>query len=145
MTLGTREQLLLQSVVQVTPQDTGAVFLAQGILAPQNAQRFEIALRDEIDKAIKNGFTTEEINAVRAGYLSQRSQARANDAALANTLLGNRFNNRTMTFDEQLEAKIAALTPEQINAAIRKYIDPKQIVIIRGGDFAKNPPVKATP
>jgi zinc protease len=135
----------VQSAVQVTPQDTGAVFLAQGILAPQNAQRFEIALREEIDKAIKDGFTAEEINAVRAGYLSQRSQARANDAALVNTLLGNRFNNRTMTFDEQLEAKIAALTPAEINAAIRKYIDPKQIVIIRGGDFAKNPPVKATP
>ena len=43
------------------------------------------------------------------------------------------------------EKKVAALTPEQINAAIRKYIDPKKIIIVRAGDFAKNPPTKATP
>ena len=34
---------------------------------------------------------------------------------------------------------------DQVNAALRKYIDPKKIIIVRAGDFAKNPPVKATP
>jgi zinc protease len=77
--------------------------------------------------------------------LQGRSQARANDNELVGLLVQRRFAGRTMAYDEDLEKKIAALTPEQINAVMRKYIDPKRIIIVRAGDFAKNPPVKATP
>ena len=133
------------SVVQVTPQDEGGIWVTQGILAPANAERFASAWREEIDRALKEGFTAEEINAVRDGYLQQRGQGRANDGQLINTLVANRFNGRTMAWDEQLEAKIRALSPDQINAAMKKYIDPKQIMIFRAGDFAKNPPTKPTP
>ena len=130
---------------QIFPQDEGGYWITQGILAPQNAERFAAAWREEIDKALEDGFTAEEINAVRDGFLQQRGQARANDAQLVGTLLANRFNGRTMSWDEQLEAKIRALTPAQINAAMKKHIDPRQIVILRAGDFAKNPPTKPTP
>jgi zinc protease len=34
-----------------------------------------------------------------------------------------------------LEAKIQALTPEQINAAFRKHIDPSAVSIVKAGDF----------
>lgn len=132
------------SALQISPLDGGTWF-AQAILAPSNAERLQQAFREEIDRALRDGFTLEEINAVREGYLQQRSQQRANDNNLVNTLLANRFNNRTMAFDEAFEAKVRALTAEQVNAALRKYIDPKQIVILRAGDFAKNPPAKTTP
>ena len=33
--------------------------------------------------------------------------------------------------------KADALTPEQINAAMRKYIDPAKISIVKSGDFNK--------
>ena len=133
------------SVLQVTTQDEGGIWLTQGILAPSNAERFAQAWREEIDKALREGFTAEEINAVRDGYLQQRGQGRANDNQLVSTLLANRFNSRTMAWDEELEAKIRALTPDQINAAMKKHIDPKQIMIFRAGDFAKNPAAKPTP
>ena len=42
---------------------------------------------------------------------------------------------RTMKWDAQLEAKIQALTPEQINAAFRKHIDPAALSIVKAGDF----------
>ena len=36
---------------------------------------------------------------------------------------------------EQLEQKIRALTPEQVNAAFRTHIDPAAISIVKAGDF----------
>jgi zinc protease len=42
---------------------------------------------------------------------------------------------RTFQWDGDLEAKIQALTPEQINAAFRKHIDPAGVSIVKGGDF----------
>ena len=41
-----------------------------------------------------------------------------------------------MQWDEQLENKIQSLTPDQINAAFRKHIDPAAVSIVKAGDFA---------
>jgi zinc protease len=35
------------------------------------------------------------------------------------------------------------LTPDEVNAALRKWIDPSKITIVKAGDFAKASP--ATP
>jgi zinc protease len=31
----------------------------------------------------------------------------------------------------------AALTPEQVNAAVRRHLDPSALVIVKAGDFKK--------
>ena len=47
------------------------------------------------------------------------------------------FLNRTIAWDAELESRIQALTAEQINGAMRKYMTPDNITIIKAGDFAK--------
>jgi zinc protease len=42
---------------------------------------------------------------------------------------------RTMKWEDQLEAKIRALTPDAINAAFRKQVDPAALSIVKAGDF----------
>jgi zinc protease len=42
-----------------------------------------------------------------------------------------------MQWDEQLEAKVAALTPQQVNEALKRHLDPASISIVKGGDFKK--------
>jgi predicted Zn-dependent peptidase len=39
-----------------------------------------------------------------------------------------------MLYDEQLEAKIQALTVDQINAAFRRYVDPAAVTIVKAGN-----------
>ena len=74
-----------------------------------------------------------------------RSQGRANDDELMNTLIARRFVGRTLEWDEALERRIMALTPAEVSAAVKKYIDLKHTVIVRAGDFKKHPPEKLTP
>jgi zinc protease len=131
--------------LQVQSQDRFGFWIANAILAPQNVERVQRAFREEIDRTIKDGFTQQEIDQARNGLLLLRSQTRANDAELVGVLVDRRFVGRTMTYDENLEKQIKALTADQVNAALRKHIDPKRIVIVRAGDFVKNPPAKATP
>ena len=40
-----------------------------------------------------------------------------------------------MDWDAQLEAKVAALTPQQVNEALKRHFDPASISIVKGGDF----------
>jgi zinc protease len=125
--------------------DRYGTWVANAIYAPQNVERLQRAFREEMDRVLKDGFTTEEINKFRPGYLQGRSQGRANDNELVGLLTARRFAGRTMAWDEAYEKKIEALTAEEVNAALRKYLDPKKIVIVRAGDFATTPPLKPTP
>jgi zinc protease len=52
-------------------------------------------------------------------------------------LAGRQRFDRTLKFDEALETKVAALTPDQINAAFRKHIDPAGLISVKAGDFKK--------
>ncbi len=126
------------SGITVSALDQYGRFTANAIYAPQNVDKLEAAFKDEIARMLKDGFTAEEVEAAKSGYLQSRQVSRAQDNELAGTLNRYLFFGRTLQFDADLEAKLRALTPEQINAAMRKYIDPAKITIIKSGDFAKN-------
>jgi zinc protease len=113
-------------------------FLAYAIYAPENVTKLEQAFNEEINKVITDGFTAEEVAAAKSGWSQSRTVSRAQDAGVAGTLNGYLFINRNFEWDKQLEKKVMALTPEQINAAMKKYITPDKINIIKAGDFAKS-------
>ncbi|CAN5156770.1 hypothetical protein BH20GEM2_BH20GEM2_20330 [soil metagenome] len=62
---------------------------------------------------------------------------------LAGMLVNDLYRDRRMAWDAGVEEKIAALTPEQINEAMRRHLDPDEILIVKAGDFANKPPVAA--
>lgn len=86
---------------------------------------------------ITEGFTADEISAAKSGWIQSRSVGRAQDGGLSSTLANYLFIKRDLLWDEALEKKVVALTPEQINAAMKKYLDPSKINVIKAGDFAK--------
>ena len=87
--------------------------------------------------ALKDGFTADEVEKAKKTWLDQRSVARAEDGSIADTLMGRERWGRTLEWDAKLEAAVAALTPEQVNAAFKRHVDPAAISIVKGGDFKK--------
>ena len=112
-------------------------FLAYAIYAPENAAKLESAFAEEITKVVTEGFTAEEIAAAKSGWSQSRTVNRAQDAGLAGTLNNYLFIDRDLLWDESFEKKVMALTPDQINAAMKKHISLDKINIIKAGDFAK--------
>ena len=133
------------SQLQASPLDKSGSFVTFAIYAPQNAAKLEAAFKEEIDRALKEGFTDQELKEAKSGYLQSRQVARAQDAPLARTLTQNLFLDRTLAWDAELEKKIAALTSAEVQTAMRKHIDPSKITIIKAGDFAKVAPPPAAP
>ena len=125
------------SQLSVGSTDRGASWTAYAIAAPQNVQKVEAAFKDEVAKAIADGFLLTEVVAAKSGILQQRLQSRAQDAGLANGLASYLELGRTYAWSAELEAKITALKPEDVVAAFRKHIDPTKITIVKAGDFAK--------
>lgn len=125
------------SQVSANPLDKTGMFMTYAIYNPENAERLEKAFREEMDKAVKEGFTADEIKAARSGLLQARMVSRAQDPSLAGTLNNYLYLNRTLNWDADFEKKLESLTPEQVNAAMKKHIDPSKISIIKAGDFVK--------
>lgn len=117
--------------------DAVGTFTATAIYAPENADKLEVAFREEIQKVVTEGFTAEEISAAKSGWTQNRSVGRAQDGTLAGSLNTYLFSGRNFSWDESLETKVIALTPEQVNAAMKKWLSPEKINIIKAGDFAK--------
>ena len=125
------------SRLSVSSSDRGGSWVAYAIAAPQNIGKVEVAFKEEVAKALKDGFTTVELAAAKSGALQQRLQQRAQDDALAGALSNNSYLGRSFVWSKQFEDKIAALKPDDVQAAMRKFIDPNKITFVKAGDFAK--------
>lgn len=127
----------ISSSFSASPLDKRGSFLINAIYAPQNLAKLEAAFKEELERALKDGFTADEVKAAKSGWLKSRQVSRAQDNELTNALVNGLYLDRTLAWDAGMEKKVEALTPEQILAAMRKHIDPAKITIVKAGDFAK--------
>jgi len=120
-----------------SPLDKSASFTTFAIYAPQNVMKLEAAFQEEVARALKDGFTPQEVAEAKSGFLQNAKVGRAQDPGIARTLASDLFIGRTFAWDEGIEKKIAALTPDEIVSAMRRHIDPSRITIVKAGDFGK--------
>jgi zinc protease len=112
-------------------------FQAFAIANPQNVAKVEAAFKEELDKALKDGFAQKEMDADRDGWIQSRTVQRAEDRSLVNLLAVRDYDSRTLYWDEDLEKQVMALKPDSIVASMRRNLDPAQISIVKAGDFKK--------
>jgi zinc protease len=122
---------------QASAFEPAASFRIGAIFAPQNRERVERAVREELERAVRQGFTPEEVKTGKQALLEARRMARTQDRALANRLSSYLFMKRTFAWDVEFEAKIAALTPAQVNAALKRHFEPAKLSLVSAGDFKK--------
>jgi zinc protease len=125
------------SWVSASPLDKTGSFGSYAIYNPDNSDKLVTAYKEELDRMLKDGFTTDELKDARSGYLQGQNVTRAQDKSLAGKLASNLFLNRTMQWDENNEKKVAALTVDQINSAVKKWITPAKITYVQAGDFER--------
>ena len=118
--------------------DPRASVSVMAICNPGNIGKVETAVREEIELLLKSGPSADELTKAKAGYLQRAEVSRTDDSTLAQQLNASLLTGRTLAFQSDLESKIAKLTPEQVIAALRKYLDVKQLYIVTAGDFAKH-------
>lgn len=112
---------------------------ATAIFAPQNQPKVEAAFREEMARALKDGFTAQELAEGQRGLLNFRRLSRSRDSTVAAALATNLHLGRTFERTAQVDAQLQALTLEQVNAALRKYLLPDKFIHGYAGDFKKQP------
>jgi zinc protease len=124
--------LALSSFEENTPLYLYAIF------APENRERIRVAIAEEFARALKDGFTAEEVADAKRALLQARRIARAQDSALAGGLVQQAHLGRTWEYAGKIDQGIEAVTVERANAVLRKYVDAAGFAWSYAGDFAKN-------
>ena len=133
------------SQLEVPAQDPAGFWLAYAISAPENEAKVDVALREELQKVIADGFTQDELTEAKKAWRQGFEIERTEDALLARRLTNYLTIDRTMKFDQDLEAKVAALTLAQVNQAAKENLKLESLSTVAAGDFAKVVKASAKP
>lgn len=124
------------SGVTAHPVDARTTFTIFAIANPGVRDKLVAAIREEIERLLKDGITAEELDAAKKGYLQAQQVGRSNDGQVVIMLAGNQFAKRTMTYHKDFEQRIQKLSIEDVNKAVREFIKLDGLVIATAGDFA---------
>ena len=114
-----------------------ATWVMQAILAPQNLKKAEAALYEEIDRVIKDGFTQEELEEAKKGYIDYRAINRSQDALVASQWVALMQEGSDWTESKENDEKIKNLTLDEVNAAFRKMVKRENLTVVLAGDQKK--------
>jgi len=125
------------SMLGAGTKENGGSLQMFAILAPENLAKLENGVKEEFQKILTEGFSAEEVAKGKKAWLQSQQVQRTQDQSLLGMLSGYEFHGRRMEWAAQLEAKVAALTAEDVNAAVKKYLDMNALSIFKAGDMKK--------
>ena len=112
------------SSVSVPARGDDARFTINAITNPANIDAVETAALEELKRFLQSGPSEQELSDAKTAWL-------------AGQLAANLDLGRTFARVAEDEKRVEALTPQQVQDAFRRHIDPDKLIIIRAGDFKK--------
>lgn len=118
--------------------DPAARFNIFAIANPENIDKVDKAIAEELNRLLTDGVSLEELDDGKKAFLEQMKVQWTSDRRLLSQLAENLHEGRSFAYFAELEKRLNALTPADIQAAFKKHIVPGNLVIIRAGDFKKS-------
>jgi len=125
------------SFVDVPISSSVAAWSYYAFLNPTKKNAVEAAAKEEIAKALKDGFTADELKSNLISWQNERKTRLGTDdmlMSLTNTYL--QYGIPLEDYDD-LEAKVKALKVEEVNAVLKKYLTLDKMTSVYVGDFNK--------
>lgn len=101
--------------------------------APELLGQGVSSTRRELARWWKEGVTSEELEARKADLIGSYKVSLATTDGLAGFLLRTAQRGKPLSWLDDYPKAINALTLEQVNGAMRKYLDPDKMVLIEAG------------
>lgn len=123
-----------------TPEEGNIGSLGVSVTTPPvNLAKVEASTRDVLSTFVRDGATREEVETARGSILDGIEASRSGDGNIATLLMNNLIANRTLEYQRNVERWIREVTVAEVNAAIKKHLNPDAISIFVAGDIAQAP------
>ncbi|AEC20469.1 putative zinc protease [Pusillimonas sp. T7-7] len=94
------------------------------IHAPESTEKLLTAVKEELQRALQDGFTEDEVREGVQALLNYRKLARTRDGVLASTWINYMQLDRSFDWSANIDKALSALTADKVNAALRKALNP---------------------
>lgn len=119
------------------PIDKSGFFFAGALAAPVSMDKAMNGMVAEIEGMVKGGVGDKEVADAKKSYAKSWESRIADDEFVVAELNQGLFLDRTFAYWKDLNEKVDKLTPGQIDAAAKQFIDPAKLSKVRAGDLAK--------
>ncbi len=116
--------------------DSGSLMI-QAIAAPENLAKVKAGAMEELQRALDDGFTAEELKDAVDGAISSDLNSWSSDASLAGILRSGAEHGLDANWHGAMHDRYRALTLEEVNDTFRKHFRADDLLIFIGGDRAK--------
>jgi len=127
----------VQSFAFAGSLDDAGGFGAFLIVAPQNLAKAKASMLEEFNRMASGEITTDELGKAKETWLKEQDTSLSDDNTQTEMLVNQLYRNRTVQFSKDLRAKVAAVTPADIQRVAKKYYDQKRLTIVDAGDQSK--------
>ena len=125
-------------ILGASPLDPRADLVLNAIYNPVNVAKVVSDVDEELLRAAQRRCHGLRAQGAKNGYLQQQNDIAHERYGNYRCLIGKSVRGADNAVrGRSLEQKIKDLTPETVNAALRKYVDPKRLSVVTAGDFKK--------
>lgn len=107
------------------------------IHAPENSGKLQAAVNEEMQRALRDGFSADEVQQAVTAILNFRKLARARDDVLVSSWVNYLQLDRTFEWSAKIDAELSKLTAENVNQALRTWFKPEELSVALAADQAK--------
>ena len=122
------------TAITASPEGGNGRFVFKVTCDAKNIQLIEQLFQEELNRVLREGFTSEEVAVAKSGYLQTQRLKLSEDTSLAQDLAWHASIGRSYSWDAALEKRINELTPEMVLAALRKHLRPEKFTVITAGN-----------
>lgn len=119
------------------PLDKIAALSVMAICAPENAEKAQAVMHEEIDRWLTEPIPEEELAAAKQSWETSQKNSLANDPVVAGELANGLYLGRTMLFDKHINDRIQTLSSDDILKALQSAFKKDGFVRIKAGDLSK--------
>lgn len=112
-------------------------FDVYAIHAPQFRAKVEAAFREELERALRDGFSEQEVADAQSAIVQNGEMSRAQDGNLAYILAANLHYGQGWDRVRDFEARIKKLTAAEVHAALKRHLLPAAFSQFFAGDFSR--------
>ncbi len=105
--------------------------------APELLEKGIASTRRELQSWWSQGVTEQELAARKRNMIGGYQVGLSTTSGIASTILGTVQSGRELTWLDEYPRAVDALTLEQVNGSIRKYLDPEKMVLVMAGTLPK--------
>lgn len=125
------------SSVNFDRKDGWGTWQINATYAPENRAKVEHLVKEEIEKVRKDGFTQQELDDLKSGWLRNMRSALASESNQIDMLYDLlRYNDPLRKEEDEITA-LEKLTLTEVNRVFRQYFDPAKLSVSVAGNFAK--------